>query len=102
MENFFKVEKALMRLMPKGGWMYDGENIIICEDGVEFGYSIPTQNQINEAIAIDENNDPILAELETLDKYVPRAVEDLIIAANTDSYLVGKANEKKILRSKLK
>jgi len=48
-----------------------------------------------------QNNEPILEQLAELDKYVSRETEDLIIATNTDSFLVDKANQKKVLRNQL-
>lgn len=94
--------QALLTLMPLGGWTDDGENVTILPDGEAHGYTKPTKTAINAAIKDAEHNEPILEQLYVLDDYVPRAVEDLIIAANTDEWLVGKANEKKLLRSQLK
>lgn len=91
-------------LMPLGGWSFseDGDEVVIHEDGKSHGYKVPSKAKIDAEILKIEHNEPILYELSELDKKVPRAVEDLIIKDGSDSYLVGKANEKKILRSKLK
>lgn len=56
---------------------------------------------VEAEIAKIENNDPILAQLEELDQYVARYAEDFVIAADTDSFLVEKANQKKQLRENL-
>lgn len=95
--------KALEALMPLGGWNYNEgtDTVTLGDDGVAFGYKIPTKATIDAKVAEIEHNEPLLAQLAVLDAVVPRAVEDLVIAANTDSFLVGKANEKKVLRSQL-
>lgn len=45
-----KKVQALAKLMPLGGWSYNGDTVTVHEDGVGFGYSVPTEEQIAAAI----------------------------------------------------
>lgn len=92
--------EALNNLMPLGGWSYSDEGgVTIHEDGAGFGYTKPTQEQIDAELAKVEVNAPILAELNELDKKVVRALEDLIPESDTYNYAI--VTRKKELRGSL-
>lgn len=93
----FKVQ-ALKQLMPLGGWSYAGGVVTIHEDGAEYGYIVPSDEEIASVMEILEHNAPLLKELGTLDT-VPRALEDLI--PETDLYNYTIVQRKKLLREQL-
>lgn len=73
------LKEALYALMPKGGWCcgetYD--SIEILEDGVAFGYSLPSEDQVLAEIERQEKLLPILAEIEKLEAMLtPRAIRE--------------------------
>jgi hypothetical protein len=68
---------AMKLLQPLGGWSITGGVITIHEDGKAHGYTIPTEEQLQNAHAIQEQREPLLSELNDLDQKLRRDVEEL-------------------------
>lgn len=99
------ITNAYIKLIGKenarGAFFVDSEESHgLTQKGVDLGYSF-TKEEVETLAGTLGDNDSIILQLEALDKFVSRETEDLIIAANTDSFLVGKVNEKKTLRGQL-
>lgn len=93
--------QALINLMPKGGWSFDGENVTVHAEGESHGYTVPTNEELTAEVARVEANESALEELAQLDKYISRAMEDIIIERGKDTFLIEKATRKKELREGL-
>lgn len=82
----FIISKALHRIMPLGGWSYDGETVTVHEDGVAHGYIAPTQGQIDVEVAKLEITEPALQEIKRLEALITsrRLREALLTQAGKD------------------
>lgn len=92
---------AIHNLTPLGGVVYDEYNdvLTITDEGVEHGYDLITDEDIQSEIDRLVNNQPILDELGSLDTKVVRALEDLIPESDTYNYEI--VLRKRELRSML-
>ena len=92
-----KLSHALQILLPSGGWGYARKKLTF-EKGVE----APTQEAIDEQIAIIEKNEPFENELQRLDNKLPRHGEAFHLNNPlADPYLNNIAKQKTETRAKL-
>jgi len=73
--NHNKLVKALESIMPLGGWSCTGTDVTIHNEGLGYGYSIPSQSDIDNEILKIEINEPILVKLADLDEVISRGKE---------------------------
>lgn len=91
--------KAMLILRPEGGWVFNGGEFEAIDEGV----TIPSQEEIDVAVAKVEANELILQQLNELDKIVTRKKEDKAVELGVSLDPVEQAvvDEKASLRAKL-